>query len=82
MTTHFVSNFVNGPGGWLFVVATLIHGFGNLGSSLGLRQSLRAGEWSAWASGLLFAAAIGILVAAIFPTDPNGQLPHLGWIGA
>jgi hypothetical membrane protein len=78
VTTHFISDFVNGPGGWLFVVAALIHGVGNIGLSLALRQSLPAGEWSAWASSLLLAAALGILIAAIFPTDPAGSAT---WIG-
>lgn len=78
-TTHYVSDFVNGPVGWLFVVSALLHGLGNLGLGIGLGQSLGAGKLGPWASGLFVASAIGILVAAVFPTDPADSA--LTWIG-
>jgi hypothetical protein len=77
-TTHYVSDFVNGPIGWLFVVATLVHGLGNLGLGLGLARSLRAFR-SSLASRFIVASAIGILVAAIFPTDSANEIQT--WTG-
>lgn len=79
-TTHYVSDFVNGPIGWLFVVATLVHGLGNLSLGLGLARSLRAST-SSLASRFVVASAIGILVAAVFPTDPaNGTQTWSGFV--
>lgn len=77
-TTHYVSDFVHGPGGWLFVVATAAHGIGNLALAFGVGRSLGTSASSA-APALLGLSAIGVLVAAVFPTDPAGF--SVTWIG-
>lgn len=70
---HYVSDFVNERIGWLFVVAALIHGSCNLVLTLGLRAELER-SWLRVSAVLCFAfAALGIVLAALFPTDPGGQ---------
>jgi len=76
-TRHYVSDFTNGRLGWVFVLGAVVHGFGNLGLSLGLRQSLDPGSLRAWAFLLFGLAAAGIMVAALFPIDPVGRYPTL-----
>lgn len=70
VVNDYVSDYANGPWGPLFTVATLLHGVGNLAIAAALGYTLertrvpRAGV-------LLFAvAALGLVVAALFPTDP------------
>ena len=77
-TTHYVSDFVNGPDGWLFVVATLAHGIGNLALAFGIGRSLGRSASSA-APALLGLSAIGVVVAAMFSTDRAGF--PVTWIG-
>jgi hypothetical membrane protein len=78
-TTHYVSDFVNGPMGWLFAASALLHGFGNMSLGLGLGSSLGANKVGPWASGLLVISATGILIAALFPTDPADSA--ITWVG-
>jgi hypothetical protein len=78
-TVHYVSDFVNGALGWLFVISALAHGLGNLALTIGVRGSLEPGAPRAWASALLFVSAAGILLAALFPTDPAASV--LTWVG-
>jgi len=72
---HYVSNLANEQFGWIFVSAAFIHGLGNLSLSLGLRGALRPGQLRSWAVSLLGLAAVGILLAAIYPTDRPDQIP-------
>lgn len=74
-TRHYVSDFVNGRLGWLFVVGTLAHGAGNLGLTLGLHKSLDPGPLRAWAVFFFGLAVVGIVVAALFPIEPAGRPP-------
>lgn len=69
----FVSNLANEPYGWLFIGGGFIHGLGNLAVSFGLHRALRPERLREWAVILLGLAAVGILVATIFPIDPQGQ---------
>lgn len=69
----FVSNLANEPYGWLFVGGGFIHGLGNLAVSFGLHRALRPERLREWAVILLGLAAVGILVATMFPIDPQGQ---------
>lgn len=72
-TRHYVSEFANGPLGWLFVSATVVHGLGNLALDFGLRRTLAPGPLRTGAVLLFAFAAAGIVVAALFRTDPGGQ---------
>lgn len=71
-TRHYVSDFVNGRLGWIFVVGTIAHGAGNLGLTLGLHKSLDPGPLRAWAVFFFGLVVAGIVVAALFPIEPAG----------
>jgi len=73
----YVSNLANEPLGWVFVVGAFVHGWGNLALGLGLRGALRPGWLRTWAVLLFGLAAVGILLAALFPVDPIGQIPSM-----
>lgn len=75
----YVSDYANGAWGPLFTVGVLVHGTGNLAIAAGLARALspiRAlgatrPARCARAGVLLFTvAALGLLVAGVFPTDP------------
>jgi len=71
VVNEYVSDYANGPWGPLFTVATLVHGVGNLAIAAGLVFALRP-KGAARAGVVLFAiAALGLFVAAVFPTDPT-----------
>lgn len=72
-TRHYVSDFVNGRLGWVFVLGAIVHGAGNVGLTLGLRKSLDPGPRRARAVFLFGLAVAGIVVAALFPIDPAGR---------
>lgn len=69
---HYVSDFANGRWGILFVIGAMVHGLGNLALCAGLRRSLVPGRLRAGAVLLFGLAALGIMAAAVFPTDPGG----------
>jgi hypothetical membrane protein len=71
----YVSNLANEPLGWVFVSSVFVHGWGNLALTLGLRRALRPGRLRNWAVTLFGLAAVGILLAALFPIDPPDQAP-------
>lgn len=71
----YVSNLANEPLGLFFVGSAFIHGLGNLSLTLGLRGALHPGRLRTWAITLLGLAAMGILLAALFPVEPSGQDP-------
>ena len=72
---HYVSNFASGSFAWLFVSAALIHGFGNLVFGLGLGSALGPVRFRASAVALFALAAVGIVLAGVFATDPPGASP-------
>lgn len=79
VVNDYVSDYANGRWGLLFTVGILVHGIGNLAIAAGLARALaparaprvtRAAR-CARAGVLLFTlAALGLLVAGVFPTDP------------
>jgi len=71
----YVSYFVHGRLGWLFVLGAVVHGFGNLALGQGLRRSLGHGRLRTW--GVLFfgIAAAGIALAGLLPIDPAATPP-------
>ncbi|MCF6224976.1 MAG: DUF998 domain-containing protein [Xanthomonadales bacterium] len=68
----YVSYLANEPQGWLFGFGAFVHGLGNLALAFGLRAVLQPGRLRDWAVSLFAAAAVGILLTAIFPIDPIG----------
>lgn len=74
-TRDYVSNLANEPLGWVFVASVFVHGWGNLALTLGLRSALRPGRLRNRAVLLFGLAAVGILLAALFPIDPPGNAP-------
>ena len=79
-TRHYVSAFANGRLGWVFVFGATLHGSANLALSRGLRRSLAPGPLSTVAVLLFSLAAVGFLVAALFPTDPAGRATAAGFV--
>ena len=76
-THQYVSNLANQPLGWVFMAGAFVHGWGNLALTLGLRGALRPGRLRTWAVLLFGLAALGILLAALFPIEAPGQLPSV-----
>jgi len=72
---YYVSYLANEPLGWVFTVGALVHGSGNLALTLGLRGALPQGRQRSGVTLLLGLAAVGILLAALFPIDPPNHLP-------
>jgi hypothetical membrane protein len=80
-STYMISDYANGPYGWIMTTCFLALSCGCLMLLLGL---VRIGPRSVAArlgTVLLGIASIGMLVAAIFPTDPEGApLSRSGFI--
>jgi len=75
--SDYVSNLANETHGWVFGFGTFVHGWGNLALALGLRGALPRGRQRNWAVLLFSLAAVGVLLTALFPTDPSGQAPSV-----
>jgi hypothetical protein len=71
-TRHFVSEFANGPVGWLFGVGLSANGVGSALVGLGLYGVLPRGRTRTAATTLFLCAAGGLVLAAAFNTDPAG----------
>lgn len=74
-TRHYVSQFVNGPRGWLFPIGTLAHAAGNAVLGVGLYRSLRRDRLRGWAAGLFVLAAGGFAVSGLFGVEVPGAAP-------
>lgn len=72
-TDTYVSDMANGPRGALFGIAALAHGTANLALAWAIWKRVGPARLGAWGSGLIALAALGIVVAAIFRTDPPGS---------
>lgn len=70
IVNDYVSDYANGPWGPLFTISTLVHGVGNLATAAGLGYALGRERVSRAGVVLFAVAALGLLVAAIFPTGP------------
>lgn len=68
----FVSDYANGRAGWLFTVGTLVHGAGNVAIAAGLARELRPAPAARLGVAGFALAAVGLIVAGIFRTDPPG----------
>lgn len=67
-----VSDMANGPYGTVFTAAVLMHGVANLGLAWVLAGILRPLPLTRIGALLVAIAALGIVTAAVFPTDPPG----------
>ena len=70
VVNDYVSDYANGAWGPVFTVATLLHGVGNLAIAAGLGNALGRGRVTRFGVSLFAVAALGLIVAALFPTDP------------
>ena len=69
----YVSYMANAPLGSVFIAGAFVHGWGNLALTLGLRGALHPGRLRTLAVLLFGLAAVGIMLAPLFPIDPSGQ---------
>lgn len=74
-TRHYVSQFANGPRGWLLAVGVLGHAAGNFALGLGLYRSLGHGTLRDRASVLFLMATAGFALTGIFAVEPPGAAP-------
>lgn len=74
IASDYVSDYANGPYGGLFAAALYAHGLGNLALATGLALEMAPSRRGVTGSILLAVAAVGIVVAATFPTDPAGAV--------
>jgi len=72
-TRDYISYFVHGRLGWLFVWGIIVHGVGNVSLAVGLYRSLRIGRFRSWAAFLFCTAAAGVVLTAVLPIDPIGS---------
>lgn len=72
---EYASDLANGPNGWLFGFGAGSHGLGNLALAVGLWLTLEPGRPRNWGVSLFALAAAGMLMAAVFSTDPSGAGP-------
>lgn len=68
----FVSDYANGASGWLFPVGVIVHGVGNLAIAGGVARELRRTPSSRLGLGMFTVAALGLITAGIYRTDPPG----------
>lgn len=68
----YVSDYANGPYGGLFTISAIVHGAGNLAMAAGLWLAFKGSRPGRWGVGLFGLAALGMLVAGVFPTDASG----------
>lgn len=74
---EYASDLANGSNGWLFGLGASSHGLGNLALAVGLWLTLEPGRPRNWGVSLFALAATGMLMAAVFSTDPSGAGPTL-----
>lgn len=71
-TRNYVSEFAHGPVGWLFGLGLFGNAAGNALMGLGLYSVLPRGAVRTVATTLFLCAAGGLVLAAVFDTDPPG----------
>jgi Protein of unknown function (DUF998) len=75
----YISHFTHTKLNWLFLLGTVVHGFGNLALSLGLRRSVGPGRLQTWAVLLFGMAAACFVLIVLIPIDSAGA--SLTWVG-
>jgi len=74
-TRHAVSQLSNGDLGWIQIANFLITGAMTIAAAVGVRRALGPGRLSAWASALLGAYGVGLVLAGVFRADPSDGFP-------
>ncbi|WP_102145452.1 DUF998 domain-containing protein [Mycobacterium hubeiense] len=74
-TRHAVSQLANGDWGWIQIANFLVVGAMTIAAAVGIRRALGRGRTPVWASGLLGAYGVGLVVAGIFRADPSDGFP-------
>lgn len=70
LSATYVSDYANGPYGATFATIALVHSAANLFLSAALWTEARGATLGRAGALLLAAATLGMMIAAIFPTDP------------
>jgi len=71
---HYVSYYANGPYGMVFRTGFFIHGLGNLAIAIGFALAIVRSRSKNWGVILFGISALGIILSALFPSDPPGSL--------
>jgi hypothetical membrane protein len=74
-TRDYISQFANGPRGWLLTVGILGHAAGNVALGLGIYWSLGRGALRGWATALFLMAIVGLALTGLFTIEPPGAAP-------
>jgi len=74
-TRHAASQLANGDLGWIQIATFLVTGAMSVAAAVGIRRALGAGRSSAWASGLVGAYGVALVLAGIFRADPSDGFP-------
>jgi Protein of unknown function (DUF998) len=74
-TRHAASQLANGDWGWIQIATFLATGTMTIAAAIGVRRALGPGRVSVWASGLLGAYGVGLVVAGVFRADPSDGFP-------
>ena len=74
-TRHYVSQFANGPRGWLLAMGVFGHAAGNFALGVGLYRSLGRGALRNWACALFLLATAGFALTGLFTVEPPGAAP-------
>jgi len=72
---HALSQLALGEHGWIQTATFALAGLLVLTSALGLRRLLREGPGSTWGPFLIGLYGLGLIWAAVFPTDPAAGFP-------
>ena len=74
-TRHAASQLANGDLGWIQIATFVITGAMTIAAAVGVRRALGPGRLSAWASALLGAYGVGLVLAGVFRADPSDGFP-------
>jgi hypothetical protein len=74
-TRHAASQLANGDLGWIQIATFIVSGAMTVAAAVGVGRAVGPGRTSAWASGLLGAYGVALVVAGMFRADPSDGFP-------
>jgi hypothetical protein len=74
-TRHAASQLANGDFGWIQIATFLVVGAMTVAAAVGIRRALGPDRTSAWASGLIGAYGVALMVAGVVRADPSDGFP-------